>query len=224
MLHLLFHQTLKEFMMSFRICLTFIFGSVFVPAALAEKNVEIKPKIAELGMVIATETFENPLAEPLAAVKGEWKVVDGVLTGKELTADKHAAVLNYQMKNHNSVVRFSFKFDGTTKGFNFSLNHAKGHLFRVIVSPTSLSINLDKDKQDPASKAIVLGSKKGSFEQGKWYTMQIEMLGSRVVAQTDNGMIVEGSHETLDTDKPNYRFVMKGDSLALDDLQVWMLK
>jgi hypothetical protein len=60
-------------------------------------------------------------------------VIDGVLVGKELKADKHAAVLNFQKSNRNSVVRFSFKLDGETKGFNFSLNHAKGHLFRVNV-------------------------------------------------------------------------------------------
>lgn len=29
---------------------------------------------------------------------------------------------------------------------------------------------------------------------------------------------------SLDTDKPNYRFVMKGDSLPIDDLQIWELK
>ena len=29
---------------------------------------------------------------------------------------------------------------------------------------------------------------------------------------------------SLDIDKPNYRFVMKGDSLAIDDLQIWELK
>ena len=114
--------------------------------------------------------------------------------------------------------------DGTTKGFNFSLNHAKGHLFRVVVTPTAMTVNLDKDKNDPESKAVVLGTAKGKFEQGKWYTMQVEMRGDKVVAQTDNGLTVEATHSTLDTDKPNYRFVMKGDSLSLDDLQIWKLK
>ncbi|MBC7965709.1 MAG: hypothetical protein H7Z17_07250 [Fuerstia sp.] len=133
-------------------------------------------------------------------------------------------MLNFQKKNRNSVVRFSFKVDGTTTGFNFSLNHAKGHLFRVVVTPTAMTINLDKDKNDPKSKAVVLGTARGKFERGKWYTMQIEMQGDKVVAQTDNGLSVEATHATLDTDKPNYRFVMKGDSLAIDDLQIWELK
>lgn len=192
--------------------------------ALADKNVAIETKLGSIGSPVIEESFDTLLAEPALAVKGQWKVVDGVLVGKELAADKHAAVMNYQKKNRNSIVRFSFKLDGDTKGFNFSLNHSRGHLFRVVVAPTKMTLNLDKDKKDPESKAQILATAKGEFDQGRWYTMQIEMLGQRVVAQTDNGLIVEGSHAKLDTDKPNYRFVMRGDSLAIDDLYVWDLK
>jgi hypothetical protein len=192
--------------------------------AMAEKNVSIDPKTGPVETPVVTQSFDAELSKPLAAVKGDWKVIDGVLVGKELKADQHAAVLNFQKSNRNSVVRFSFRLDGETNGFSFSLNHAKGHLFRVNVTETALSVNLDKDKKDPASKAVVLGSAKGKFEQGKWYTMQIEMQGEKVVAQTDNGLLVEATHASLDTDKPNYRFVMKGDSLSIDDLQIWELK
>ncbi|MGB7326324.1 MAG: family 16 glycoside hydrolase [Rubripirellula sp.] len=191
--------------------------------AFADKNVAIEPKTGEAGSTSVSETFDSALASPSAGVKGEWKVVDSTLVGKELAADKHAAVLNYQMKNRNSVVRFSFKVDGSTRGFMFSLNHAKGHLFRVSVAPSLVSINLDKDKSDPKSKATKLATAKAVFEQGKWYTMQVEMKGDRVVAQTDNGVLLDVVHPKLNVDKPNYRFVMKGDSLSIDDLQIWTL-
>ena len=196
---------------------------VSVSPALAEKNAEIAPKIAKLESPTVTETFDKPLSKVMSGVKGEWAVTDGVLVGKELAADEHAAVLNYQKLNRNSVVRFSFKLDGDTKGFNFSLNHVKGHLFRVNVTPSGMSVNLDKDKSDPNSKAVAMGSAKAKFEQGVWYTMQVEMIGERAVAQVDNGVSVEVSNKALDTDKPNYRFVMKGDSLSIDDLHIWEL-
>ena len=195
-----------------------------ISPVMAEKNVSIQPKIGPVETPVVTQSFDSELAKPLAAVKGEWKIVDGVLVGKELKADRHAAVLNFQKSNRNSVVRFSFRLDGETHGFSFSLNHAKGHLFRVNVTPAAMSVNLDKDKKDPASKAVVLGTAKGKFEQGKWYTMQVEMQGEKIVAQTDNGLSVEATHASLDTDKPNYRFVTKGDSLSIDDLQIWELK
>lgn len=210
--------------MTCRISFVVLLAALLTPIAIAEKNISLAPRIAEPGTPQVNETFENPLASPLTAVKGQWEVVDEILIGKELESDKHAAVLNYQLKNRNSVVRFSFRLDGTTKGFNLSLNHAKGHLFRVIVSPTALSVNLDKDKKDPTSKTVVLGSAEGRFQQKTWYTMQVEIQGDRVVAQTDNGLLVEATHPTLDTDKPNYRFVMKGDSLSLDDLRIREIK
>lgn len=189
--------------------------------AQAEKNAQLAPKIASIGSVVVEETFSSSLPSVAKPVKGQWEVAGGVLTGKELASDKHAAVLNYQKKNRDSVVRFSFKLDRQTKGFNFSLNHARGHLFRVVIAPNKMTLNLDKDKKDPKSKAVVLSTAKGEFAQGKWYTIQIEMLRDRVVAQTDNGLIVDAKHAKLDTDKPNYRFVMRQETLTIDDLYIW---
>jgi hypothetical protein len=111
--------------------------------------------------------------------------------------------------------------DGSTRGFNFSLNHAKGHLFRVIVAPTSLVLRTDKDKNDTSIRSELIAQAKATFEQGKWYTLQVEMVGDRVVAITDNGLKVSGQHPRLDTDKPNYRFVMRGETLSIDDLKIW---
>jgi len=205
-------------------CLSFLLIIGFVTTAWAEKNSLLEPKITTLGSPVITETYESPLAAPFTGVKGTWNVIDGILVGKELAADKHAAVLNLQEKNRDSVIRFSFQLGGDTTGFNLSMNHASGHLFRIVVTPSAMSINLDKNKKDAASKTVVMATAKGKFEQGKWYTMQVEMRGDRVVAQTDNGLIVEASNPTLDVDKPNYRFVMKGDSLSIDDLQIWEVK
>ena len=195
-----------------------------VSAALAEKNVPLDTKLCTLESPLLAETFSHSLRKSLQTVKGQWNIVDGTLRGKELAADKHAAVLNCDYENRNSAVRFSFKLDGSTEGLQFSLNHARGHLFRVVVSPTAMTVMLDKDKKDPNSKAVQLGSTKGVFEQGKWYTMQIEIVGDKVYAQTDNGVRVQATHASLDTVKPNYRFVMRGDSLSIDDLHIWELK
>ncbi|TWU48916.1 hypothetical protein Poly51_48200 [Rubripirellula tenax] len=190
-------------------------------SVMAEKNVTIQPLAGSLGDAVASVTFDEPLAKPISAVKGDWKVVDGVLMGKELASDEHAAVLNYQLENTDSVVRFSFKFDDNTNGAQFSMNHAKGHLFRVIVTKAGVSVNLDKDKSDPTSKAKKLGSANVPFKTGQWYTMQIEMRGDRVVVQTDNDTMVDVSDAKLKTTKPSYRWVMKGNSLAIDDLIIW---
>ncbi len=201
---------------------TFVFATPIL--LFAEKNSPIKAMLGEPGKNPTVESFDKGLAESMLVVKGEWKVVDGVLVGKELDADMHAAVLSLQRKNRNSLVRFSFKLDGTTSGLHLSLNHEKGHLFRVVVSPSSLSLNLDKDKNDPSSKPLVLDKAQASFVAGKWITLQVEILGDTVVAHTDTGAVVKAQHASLDTDKPNYRFVMKGDSLSIDDVLIADIK
>jgi hypothetical protein len=133
-------------------------------------------------------------------------------------------VLTCKLKNRDSIVRLSFKLDGSTKGFNFSLNHAKGHLFRVIVEPTGLIVRTDADKKDKTIKSELIAEAKAKFEQGKWYTLQVEMVGDRVVAMTDNGLKVSGQHPRLDTEKPNYRIVMRGETLSIDDFKIWSAK
>lgn len=203
---------------TFAICVLLVSSSVCV----ADKNTDISPTIAKPGKVVLNDSFDNAkLGKAWAGVKGEWKVKDGAIVAKELKSDEHAAVLICKLKNRDSIVRFSFKLDDSTKGFNFSLNHAKGHLFRVIVGPTGLVVRTDKDKKDASIKSELIAQAKAKFEQGKWYTLQVEMVGDRVVAITDNGLKVSGQHPRLATAKPNYRFVMRGETLLIDDLKIW---
>lgn len=191
----------------------------------ADKNTDISPTMAKPNKITVTDDFEGVvLSKVWAVAKGEWKVKEGAIVAKELKSDKHAAVLTCRQKNRNSIVRFSFKLDGSTKGFNFSLNHAKGHLFRVIVAPAGLVVRTDKDKKDESIKSELIGQAKGKFEQGKWYTLQVEMIGDRVVAMADNGLKVTGQHPRLDADKPGYRFVMRDESLSIDDFKAWAVK
>jgi hypothetical protein len=193
------------------ICLLVISSSV----CLADKNTDISPTMAKPGKVLLNDSFDKAeLGKVWAAAKGEWNVKAGALVANELKSDEHAAVLTCKLKNRDSIVRFSFKLDGSTKGFHFSLNHAKGHLFRVIVAPTGLTVRTDKDKKDTSIKSELIAQAKAKFEQGKWYTLQVEMVG-------DNGLKVSGRHPRLDTGKPNYRFVMKGETLSIDDLKIW---
>jgi len=176
------------------------------------------------GKIAASDAIDGAkLGKKWAVAKGNWKVVDGAICGKELAADKHAAVLSFNQPNTDSAIQFSFKLDGA-KGFNLSYNKTRGHLFRVLVSETGLTISLDKDKKDPKSKPQRLGVAKGKFKQGEWYTMLVVVEGENVSVQTDNGVKATGSHATIKQKKPNYRFVMRGESLLLDDLKIWQLK
>lgn len=190
-------------------------------ASWADKDVELKTLICKANKSAIQEKFDAPkLPKSWAAAKGEFQVREGALAGWEKKEDKHAAVLTLQKPFKNSIIRFSFKRDGVT-GFNVSFNHAKGHLFRIMINDDSLVINKDKDKNDPASKPLVLGKAEGKFPPGTWQTMQIEIVGDKVAVQADNGVKLEAKNAALDIEKTGYRFVIKGSTLLLDDVSIW---
>ena len=191
--------------------------------AWAGKGSDLRPVQLKVGQPTFEETFSGPLGETWKIVKGDWTVTDGVLAGREKKSDEHAAVLNCQLPNRDSAIAFSFRLNGA-ETFNLSFNKAGGHLFRVAVNPTGVSINKDKDKKDPESKVIVLGKAKADIKQDQWYTMLVEVKGPEVVVQLDDGTTVKGSHAELDVDKPNYRFVMRGETLQIDDVKVFQLQ
>lgn len=216
-----FHTHFNEEMTMLRtLALSFV-SLCAVTNLFAAKNAPLKAESVKVGAVVVEDAFDRAeLGQRYAAPKGDWRIAEGALVGKELAADKHAAVLSYQHPNRDSVIQVSFRLDGTD-GFNLSLNHAKGHLFRIIIAGDSMSLRTDQDKKDPKSKSLLLAKAEGKIAQGEWHTLLVEIHGENVAAQLDNGMHVSGSHASLNVDKPNYRFVMKGASLNLDDLKIW---
>lgn len=197
---------------------------VLAPAFLqAEKNATLKPALVKTGQPTQSEAFDQKkIGKQWAVNKGEWTVSEGLLVGKELPADKHAAVLTWKLPNRNSMLRCSFQLKDA-KFFHLSLNHPKGHLFRVMIDKNGMILRTDKDKKDPNSKPITLAKAQGKLDPNQWYTLQLEMQGDQVVAQLDNGLKVAGQHPSLDSQKTGYRFVLKGDTLLLDDMAVWNL-
>jgi hypothetical protein len=201
--------------------LTAILLTLPATLGLAGKGADIKPILATPGKATAEDAFAGTaLGKTWNVAKGDWQVHDGTLVGKEKKEDNHAAVCGLVVPNHNSIIRFSFKFDGTNN-LSISYNHSKGHLFRVNVTAAGVAVTTDADKNDPTSKAVPIGTAEAKFETGQWYTMQVEVKGQKVAVQTDNGVKIEGSNPALDVDKTGYRFVTRGESLVLADVKAW---
>lgn len=185
------------------------------------KPADLQPILAKPGAVTVDETFSGTaLPAQWLIAKGDWQVRDGSLVGREKTEDKHAAVLALAQPNRDSIIRFCFKLDGAD-GLGLSFNHAKGHLFRVNINAGGVMIMKDKDKKDPASKGGLIAKAEGKFAQGQWHTVLVEVKGTKVAVQADNGIKFEGTHPELAEDKTGYRFVLKGATLALDDVKAW---
>ena len=201
-----------------------VLSFTFVSLSFADKGTSLQSTLSKPGTQIVDEKFsDSQLGKTWSIGKGDWTVSNGTLVGKEKESDKHAAVLNLKHPNRNSVVQFSFKLDGA-KTFHFSLNHAAGHLFRVVVNEKSLVVTKDKDKKDEKSKAISLAKVDKQFEAGKWYSMLVAIDGERVEVVTDNDVHAQVSNPGLDVDKTGYRFVVNGESLQISDVKIWELQ
>ena len=167
-----------------------------------------------------SDDFSAPaLSDNWKAAKGSWTVENGKLKGLELAEDKHAAVLTYAAPHTDSKVSLSFQLAGSG-GFHLSFNHPKGHLFRVLVSESDVSVRTDVDKKDPASKSVLLGKKEVSFEQGQSHTLTCETKGDTVTVTIDDDIKLTGSHASLANEKTGYRLVVKGDGVLFDDFVV----
>ncbi|MCA9056011.1 MAG: hypothetical protein KDA75_19395 [Planctomycetaceae bacterium] len=200
----------------------------FVPVGVSplhgEPTAVLAVELGRTGGVVVEDNFDREqLGDKWKVAKGSWTLADGALLGQEVATDKHAAVATIGGSHRNSVIRFRFQLNGA-KQFALSLNKQRGHLFRVVISENGLTLSLDKDKSDPESKPQVLARAQGVIEPNHWHTLQLEMLGDRVLARTDSGLKVAGQHESLDCDKPGYRFVVGGESVRIDDLVISALR
>lgn len=206
-----------------------LFTLIFLPACLlaassgviaAERGAKSESRLAKPGEVVLHDDFErSELGDDWRIAKGAWTIEDACLVGKEIPADKHAAVATIGGTHRNSIVKFRFQLQGA-KNFHLSLNKDKGHLFRVVITEQGMSLSLDKDKSDPQSKPQQLARADGEIAAGKWHTLQLEMVGDQVAARIDDRLTVTGKHASLDCDKPGYRFIISGESVRIDDLTV----
>jgi hypothetical protein len=174
------------------------------------------PPLSAADPVLKADFSTEALPEGWQGMKGEWKVVDGALTGAELESDKHAAVFSIPDPHKDSSLRFRFRLDGA-KGFNLSYNHAKGHLFRVAVAGGTVTLTMDKDKKDPASKAEVLGKADFAVKPGEWVEMTCSVEGTTAKV-TCGDVTLTGAHENLAKEKTGYRFIVQGASVGFDDI------
>lgn len=198
-------------------CLTLAFACLSQVTAHAEKAADIGPGVSPS----YTDSLDgSKLSSEWAAAKGDWSIVDGAILGKELEADKHAAVLTLKKPNHNSTIAFSFQLNDS-KTFHLSYNKAKGHLFRVLVTGSKITISLDKDKSDPKSKPIQLATTKADFKANDWHSIAVSIDDDTVNIKTDNGVDLTAKHADLNQPKTGYRFITRGDSLKIDDVKVW---
>ena len=179
------------------------------------------PIMTTPGSAFATDTFAAALPKPWYAGKGTWTVEGGVITGLEVPADKHQAVMRRPVVFKDAIIAFSFRLDGARQ-ITLSINAAKGHLCRLIIDPRGFTLRKDdNDKDRGADKAVTFSRISATLAPDAWHHAVVELHGGEMVAQiSGSSKVALGAHAMLDQAKANFGFTVAGGPAQFRDISI----
>ena len=219
----------RHSLITFAFC-SVIFGAGMIPTAQSAEPdksanaVKAEPGLetlmCERGKLLLSDDLDQPLGKAWKTAKGKWEVVGGTIQGSELAADMHGAVTRTNLAQRNVVIQYSFKLNGA-KTTTLSINDAKGHNSRVIITPTGFSARKDDHDHEGPDKAAVLQAVKTPIAAGEWHTLVVEIQGPEFVARLDGREVALGSNDAINVDKTNIGLTVAGESVSFKNLRIW---
>ena len=186
------------------------------PPAAVPKTVMLAP-----GKVLLDDPLNAALAKDWKVGKGKWEAADGVVRGAELKDDMHGAVARRNLAMKDAVIAFSFKLDGA-KTISLSLNGAKGHICRVRITPTGVTVNKDdQDGKNGPDTATVLDTAKVDIKPGEWHALVVELRGPDILATLDGKHTAFGTHDAINKEKANFGLTVAGETASFKGLKVY---
>jgi len=194
---------------------------------------DLEPELGKVGKLLVDETFEKPESlKTWTHTVGDAQLEKGALRVAERSQDKHAGAFRLAVPVSDCAVQVDFRFDGANfvhLGFDPSPGELKkkGHLFSIVITPAKWLILEHGDKNDAKPKNQLLAESSTPFEQGKWYTLLLEVKGDDVVAQITGKSSLKGSSPDFHCKKPGLVLRVGGDddkSASIDHVKVWEFK
>jgi hypothetical protein len=187
--------------------------------AVADDAADVKTIMTKPGRLVFAEALDQPLGKDWKVAKGEWKVADGAMQVRELKAVMHGGAARRALPLANFIAQYDVKIDGA-KMTTLSVNCAKGHCCRVLLSPTSLTVQKDSHDRNRTDKSAVLDRQSIQVAPG-WHTLTIEIHGPEILASLDGKTVAYGSHPSVADVKANIGLTVAGESVSFKNLQVW---
>lgn len=176
-----------------------------------------------------TADFENGRPNKWTVNFGAWEAENGHLVARQLEKDNHAAAARWQIPLADGTVALKLKFEGAT-GFHIGFDPAsgtldkKGHLYSLIITPSTAQLRKHRDKAKNDSKDVVLSTVGFPETTGEWIAVELSTVGDKVTAMIDNGSglvaRLEATDPTFHVAKPAIVFRTIGDHVLIDDVKV----
>lgn len=202
----------KQTFLAFTLC-----ALTAIQVRAAEENLP-KTLMTQRGKQLYSDDLSK-LEKSWSARPGKWEIADGSLKGTELAENKHPAVNRHQFVFKDAVIQFDVQVNGC-KQTTFSINDAKEHLARVLITKDGFTAQKDDHDHQGPDKAVRFGHVAMPFKAGEWKTVLIELKGYEMVVTID-GKTIAGAHELIGTQKANFGFTVSGESAQFRNLHVW---
>ncbi len=158
------------------------------------------------GPTLLQDDFSDPKLKARRALRGDWKFAGGTATCTQ--DDKlykqfkdHGPILFYDLAHTDVTVRFSFKAEGA-KTVVFTANAEKGHVFRIVMSPTGTSVRaFPTDKPDV--KSIAVATEKTTFKPGEWTPVEVKLNGAKATVKIGDAPAKTFEHASYARPKAN---------------------
>lgn len=173
------------------------------------------------GKSLLADDLAGPLGKEWKVAKGKWDAGGGAVRVAELPADMHGAVARRDVPLKAAVVAYEFKLDGA-KQTTLSVNGPKGHVCRVLVRPTGVTVQ--KDDQDGKAgddKAVPLATAATPVAAGEWHTLVVEVRGADLLATLDGKHVAYGTHPAIDAARTSLGLTVAGEAASFRRLRVW---
>lgn len=173
--------------------------------------------------ILSDALTKDSKAAEWKVAKGKWeRTADGIRV-EELPADNHGAAGRVNMKLQDFVAAFEFRLDGA-KVVSLSINDAKEHVARVMITPTAFRVQKDDHDHDGPDKGVVFLNQAQAFEAGTWHRVVLEMVGDTMVATIDGKFSGFGSNDLFKAEKANPGFTCGGQSATFRNFVIWSAK
>ena len=200
----------------------------------------LEPVHSRKGRLLFEDDFNSGSAKSeWASLHGtRWSVEKGIYKGipstKEFQASREhhkgtTPSMRLNVAARDCILEMSFKISGKLDAAHIGFNNSStaagtGHVFRLIPSITKgTAIQKDRHSQIKGDEDVLIVSSDWTIERDQWYTVLVEAIGDRVVAQIKGGPTLEAKHWRFDVTKTSVNLKARGKEGAIhyDSVKIW---
>ena len=181
-------------------------------------EINLPPLLAKPTVVFKAEAFPKGKENGTWHFLEWWEARDGILLRNDLPGENKRIFIK-KPEYKDVAIRFDFQFRGAEE-IRLVTGGGGHYNFGVHIRRNRFRVKTPGDKSVPYFPAI-LGECPFNFEKGKWYTMQVEVVGEEILARLDAKHFVVGKHPMLDRKREYFAFQVDQSGAAFDNVGIW---